>query len=77
MSKRTIKITLALPDDSDGLGMIALRRFLKGLLRAYGLRCTHIEEIHEPKPAEGPLYLSGGTDDSIRGMLNAMRQKPI
>ena len=28
-----------------------LRRFLKAALRAYGLRCTRIEEIHAPKLA--------------------------
>ena len=43
--KRRIAILLELPHDSlDMIGMIALRRLLKGLLRAYGLRCLSIKE---------------------------------
>ncbi len=44
-TKRRIALLLELPADSpDALGMIALRRFLKALLRAYGLRCIDISE---------------------------------
>ena len=44
-TKRRIALLLELPADSpDSLGMIALRRLLKGLLRAYGLRCIDISE---------------------------------
>jgi len=45
IAKRRIALLLELPADSpDSLGMIALRRLLKGLLRAYGLRCIDIQE---------------------------------
>ena len=44
-TKRRIALLLELPaDNPDMLGMIALRRLLKGLLRAYGLRCLSIKE---------------------------------
>ena len=43
--RRRIAILLELPaDNPDMLGMIALRRLLKALLRAYGLRCIDIKE---------------------------------
>ena len=44
-TKRRIALLLELPADSpDMIGMIALRRLLKGLLRVYGLRCIDIQE---------------------------------
>ena len=44
-TKRRIALLLELPADSpDSLGMIALRRLLKTLLRVYGLRCISIKE---------------------------------
>ena len=44
-TKRRIALLPELPADSpDSLGMIALRRLLKALLRAYGLRCLSIKE---------------------------------
>ena len=47
-TKRRIALLLELPADSpDSLGMIALRRLLKALLRAYGLRCLSIKEPSE------------------------------
>ena len=45
MKKRRIALLLELPDDTAHLlGMIALRRLLKALLRGYGLRCLSIKE---------------------------------
>ena len=43
-NKRRIALLLELPDDSEGLGMIALRRFLKGLVRSFGIKCVSIKE---------------------------------
>ncbi len=44
-TKRRIALLLELPADSpDSLGMIALRRLLKALLRGYGLRCIDIQD---------------------------------
>lgn len=39
---KRIALLIELPDDSNGLGMIALRRFLKGLIRSYGMKCLSI-----------------------------------
>ena len=45
MNARRIALLLELPADSpDMIGMIALRRCLKALLRVYGLRCIDISE---------------------------------
>ncbi len=45
MTPRRIALLLELPADSpDMIGMIALRRLLKGLLRAYGIRCLSIRD---------------------------------
>ena len=47
-TKRRIALLLELPaDNPDMLGMVALRRLLKALLRAYGLRCIDIKEPSE------------------------------
>lgn len=44
-ARRRIAILLELPaDNPEAVGMIALRRLLKGLLRAYGLRCLSIKD---------------------------------
>ena len=43
--RRRIAILLELPHDNpDMIGMVALRRLLKALLRVYGLRCIDIQE---------------------------------
>ena len=44
--RRRIAILIELPDDNQH-GMIALRRFLKGLLRSFGIRCLSIREPNE------------------------------
>lgn len=47
-AKRRIALLLELPHDNvDAIGMIALRRCLKALLRGYGLKCLSIKEPHE------------------------------
>ena len=46
-TKRRIALLLELPDNPDAWPMIALRRCLKALLRAYGLRCLSIKEPSE------------------------------
>ncbi|MFY8202423.1 MAG: hypothetical protein ACOVLE_17240, partial [Pirellula staleyi] len=44
-TKRRIALLLELPADNPHLvGMVALRRLLKGLLRSYGLKCIDIKE---------------------------------
>lgn len=44
-TKRRIALLLELPaDNPDMLGMVALRRLLKTLLRVYGLRCMSIKD---------------------------------
>ena len=44
-ARRRIALLLELPcDNPDMIGMIALRRLLKALLRVYGLRCIDIQE---------------------------------
>jgi len=44
-TKRRIALLLELPaDNPDAIGMIALRRLLKALLRSYGLRCIDVKE---------------------------------
>lgn len=48
-AKRKIALLLELPDDTAGLGIIALRRFLKGLVRSFGIRCLSIKEPSETK----------------------------
>ena len=58
--KRRIAILLELPHDSlDMIGMIALRRLLKGLLRAYGLKCLSIKDPKDTAtfgaPCEHPV----------------------
>lgn len=54
--RKRIAILLELPDDSSGLGMLALRRFLKGLLRSYGMRCLSI------RPPEDTVTFGGNVD---------------
>ena len=44
MTRRRIALLIELPDDTAHLlGMIALRRLLKCLLRSYGLKCLSIK----------------------------------
>lgn len=54
--RKRIAILLELPDDSSGLGMLALRRFLKGLIRTYGMRCLSI------RPPEDTVTFGGNVD---------------
>lgn len=54
--RKRIAILLELPDDSSGLGMLALHRFLKGLLRSYGMRCLSI------RPPEDTVTFGGNVD---------------
>ncbi|MEQ1828944.1 MAG: hypothetical protein ABL921_23480 [Pirellula sp.] len=54
--RKRIAILLELPDDSSGLGMLALRRFLKGLIRYYGMRCLSI------RPPEDTVTFGGNLD---------------
>jgi hypothetical protein len=43
--KRRIELILELAQDNpDMIGMVALRRLLKGLLQAYGIRCVSLQE---------------------------------
>ena len=57
-TKRRIALLLELPADSpDSLGMIALRRLLKGLAVAVGVQVVSITEQDE-EPFTGPLVMS-------------------
>lgn len=53
--RRTITLTLLLPMVSPpGTpdGWQRLRKFLKALLRSYGLKCVHISERKDDRPHE-------------------------
>jgi len=46
MSKRRIAILLELPSD-DQNGMAALRLFLKGILKSFGIKCLSIRDTKD------------------------------
>jgi len=77
-TERRITIELELPADSPGtIGMVALRRLLKGLLQAYGIRCitiidannadtTHSASEQADAPFEAQTFPTQGKRGGVR-----------
>lgn len=51
MAKRRIELTIEISNDQSG--MSALRLFLKGLLRSFGIKCIDLRELTDNATDDG------------------------
>jgi hypothetical protein len=78
---RRLALLIEIPSDKSGLGIAALRRFLKGLVRSYGIRCLSVLPPEQTKTFGSERHAPGAissesTDCSPLAAPNASNAKP-